>query len=50
MTIEMRKVSDNGVNQKTTRRANAKVSPEMKASYDHRFINYKESNSKYTFV
>ena len=33
LTIEMRKVSDNGVNQKTARKANAKVSSEMKASY-----------------
>ena len=50
MTIEMRKVSDNGVNQKTARKANAKMSAEMKAAYNHRFINYKESNIKYTFV
>lgn len=49
MTIEMRKVSNNGVNQKTARKASTKMSPEMKAAYDHRFINYKESVSKYTF-
>ncbi len=49
MTIEMRKVSDNGVNQKTARRANAKISAEMKASYNHRFINFKESTSRYSF-
>ena len=49
MTIEMRKVSDNGVNQKTARKAEAKMSAEMKAAYSHRFINYKESNAKYTF-
>ena len=50
MTIEMRKVSDNGVNQKSARKANAKMSPETKSAYDHRFINFKESNSKYTFL
>ena len=49
MTIEMRKVSDNGVNQKMARKANAKMSSEMKAAYDHRFINFKESTSKYAF-
>jgi hypothetical protein len=49
MTIEMRKVSDNGINQKTARKANAKVSSEMKAAYDHRFINFKEGTAKYTF-
>ena len=49
MTIEMHKVSNNGVNQKTARKANAKVSAEMKAAYDHRFINFKESTSKYIF-
>ena len=49
MTIAMNKVSNNGVNQKTTRKANAKMSVEMKAAYDHRFINYKESCSKYIF-
>ena len=49
MTIEMHKVSNNGVNQKTARKANAKMSAEMKAAYDHRFINFKESTSKYIF-
>ena len=49
MTIEMRKVSDNGANQKMARRANPKMSPEMKASYSHRFINFTESTSRYSF-
>ena len=49
MTIEMRKVSDNGVNQKVARKAAAKVSREMEASYERRFVNYKEQASKYTF-
>lgn len=49
MTIEMRKVSDNGVNQKVARKSSAKVSPEMEASYERRFINYQESAAKYPF-
>jgi hypothetical protein len=50
MTIEMRKVSDNGVNQKVSRKAIQKVTPEMEEAYNHRFINYKENTSKYNFV
>jgi hypothetical protein len=50
MTIEMNKVSDNGINQKTVHKANAKVSAETKAAYAHRFINYQQSASKYTFL
>ncbi len=50
MTIAMRKVSDNGVNQKVANRGNRKMSAEMKAAYEHRFINYKESAAKYTFL
>ena len=50
LTLAMNKVSDNGVNQKSARKASAKVSPEMKATYERRFINYKENDAKYTFV
>ena len=50
MTIAMKKVSDNGVNQKVARKANSKMSAEMDAAYSHRFINYAESASKYTFL
>ena len=50
MTIEMRKVSDNGINQKTARKSSLKMSDEMKAAYDHRFINFKEGAAKYTFI
>ena len=49
MTIEMRKVSNNGVNQKVSRKAVQKVAPEMMEAYNHRFINFKESTSKYLF-
>lgn len=51
MTIEMRKVSDNGVNPKLSRKAGAvKVAPEMAASYSRRFINYHENATKYAFI
>lgn len=50
LTIAMNKVSDNGANQKTARKATAKLSPEMKANYERRFVNFKESNAKYTFL
>ena len=50
MTIEMRKVSDNGINQKSARKGSLKMSNEMKAAYNHRFINFKETNAKYTFI
>ena len=50
MTIEMRKVSDNGVNQKLSRKASQKVTPETKAAYSHRFINFAQSEAKYTFI
>ena len=50
MTIEMRKVSDNGVNQKVSRKAIQKIAPEMEEAYNHRFINYTETTSKYNFI
>ena len=49
LTIAMNKVSDNGVNQKMARKANAKVAPEMKAAYKHRFINFEAGAQRYTF-
>ena len=50
LTIEMRKVSNNGVNQKLSRKSGSKMSSEMASAYAHRFINYKESAAKYTFI
>ena len=50
LTIAMNKVSDNGINQKVARKASTKVSPEMKAAYESRFINFKENDAKYIFV
>lgn len=50
LTVEMTKVSNNGENQKTTRRSNTiKVDPEQKAQYSHRFINFGETESRYIF-
>ena len=50
MTIAMTKVSDNGENQKVSRRSNViKVDPEMKAQYNRRFINFGETQARYTF-
>ena len=50
MTIEMRKVSNNGVNPKMGRKTIQKIAPEMEEAYNHRFINYTESTSKYNFI
>ena len=50
LTLAMRKVSDNGVNQKVATKSIHKVSPEMKATYERRFINYKENDAKYNFL
>ena len=51
LTIEMVKVSDNGENQKAARKGNAvKTSPEFKASYGRRFINFEASAAKYPFI
>ena len=46
----MNKVSDNGVNAKDARKSTQRVSPEMKATYGRRFINYKENGAKYNFI
>ena len=48
MTIAMKKVSDNGVNAKNARKAVTKVSPEMKAAYERRFINF--GQTRYPFI
>ena len=50
MTIAMDKVSDNGVNQKVSRKSTQKIAPEIKDAYSHRFINYKESGTRYSFI
>ena len=50
LTLAMNKVSDNGVNQKVATKSIHKVSPEMKATYERRFINYKKNDAKYNFL
>ena len=51
MTIAMTKVSDNGANQKLNRKSNTvKADIEILNAYENRFINFKEANSKYTFI
>ena len=50
LTIEMNKVSDNGVNPKTRNYMSHKMAPENKAEYSHRFINFNEKAPKYTFI
>ncbi|MCR4848058.1 MAG: T9SS type A sorting domain-containing protein [Bacteroidales bacterium] len=50
LTLEMTKVSDNGVNPKATRKSGAiKVDPEQKAQYSRRFINFENVQAKYPF-
>ena len=51
MTIAMTKVSDNGENQKASRKSNnINVDPDIKASYANRFINFGQTEAKYTFI
>ena len=50
MTIAMKKVSDNGENQKAARKGAIKMSGEQKAEYTRRFINFEESGAKYPFL
>ena len=50
MTIAMTKVSDNGENQKASRRSNViKADAERMAQYSRRFINFNETGTRYTF-
>ena len=51
MTIAMKKVSDNGENQKASRKSNnISVDPDIKAAYENRFINFGATEAKYTFI
>ena len=50
LTLEMTKVSDNGVNPKSSRKSDViKVDPEQKAQYGRRFINFGSMEAKYPF-
>ena len=51
MTIEMRKVSNNGENPKISRKnGSCKVDGETQQSYRRRFINFDQNTAKYNFV
>lgn len=51
LRIAVKKVSDNGENQKVARRSNTvAIDKEMKASYERRFINFKNETAKYDFL
>ena len=49
LRLSVKKVSDNGKNQKTVTRRSNVVSPEVNASYERRFINFPK-NERYKFV
>ena len=49
LRLSVKKVSDNGLNQKVAIRRSNVVSPEMKASYERRFINFPK-NERYKFI
>ena len=49
LRIAVKKVSDNGLNQKVASGRSGVVSPEMKASYERRFINF-SNQEKYDFI
>ena len=49
LRIETKKISDNGVNRKVSRKRTNAIDPEVNASYKRRFINY-PTNERYTFV
>ncbi len=46
LRISVKKVGDNGVNQKVSKRNANTISPEMNASYQRRFINYPTNERK----
>ncbi len=51
LRIAVKKVSDNGVNQKMNRRDNSIIAnSEMIASYQERFINFENTSAKYDFI
>ena len=51
LTLTMSKTGNKGLNPKASRKSGKiNISPETNAMYGRRFINYKESNAKYTFV
>lgn len=49
LRISVKKISDNGENQKVSHRKSNTIDPEVKAAYKNRFINY-SSAAKYDFI
>ena len=51
LVLSMRKTSDKGNNPKlSVKKGLSKLSPETDAMYAHRFVNYRDKATKYTFV
>ena len=51
LTLSMHKTGENGSNVKQSRRTSqTKMAPEADAMYAHRFINYRERATKYSFI
>ena len=51
LTLTLHKISEKGKNPKAQRKSNTlKMSPEAKAMYAQRFVNFTESSSKYPFL
>lgn len=51
LVLTMGKTSDKGCNPKQSHKTNqVKISPETDAMYNQRFVNYKASGSKYSFI
>lgn len=51
LTLTMKKVGDKGNNPKIARKkGSTKLSPETQEMYHHRFLNYREKATRYTFI
>ena len=51
LTLTMRKTGEKGDNPKLIRKSSPmKLSPEAEALYQHRFVNYRDKTTKYTFI
>lgn len=51
LVLTMNKINDKGSNPKLSRKTNqVKISPETDAMYSQRFVNYKSTGAKYSFI
>ena len=51
LTLEMRKMGENGSNPKLSRKSSqTRMTAEANAMYQHRFVNYRERAAKYNFI